>query len=80
MKSKLSELVVQLIHKSVRTLIEADICFQCLVNIYTHFDEHGTVQNYDIVPLRTQRLTYRVILVVSDWVMLTQFRLRITSK
>ena len=23
---------------------------------------------------------YRVILVVSDWVMLTQFRLRITSK
>ena len=26
------------------------------------------------------RTVYRVILVVSDWVMLTQFRLRITSK
>ena len=25
-------------------------------------------------------VVYRVILVVSDWVMLTQFRLRITSK
>ena len=26
--------------------------------IYTHFDEHGTAQNFDIVPFSTHRQTY----------------------
>ena len=44
-----------------------------------------TFDKQQIVPIQVSYMVrlrdfYRVILVVSDWVMLTQFRLRITSK